>query len=347
MTLEELVQQTGEWLRGTGPSADIVISSRIRLARNVEGMPFPQWGARPQRAEVKKRVAEAVAECRFLKGSLVLEMKGLAEVDRLLLVERHLISREHAAGADEKAVVVGDREIVALMVNEEDHLRLQVLQSGFNLQEAWDVLAQVSDELEQKLPYSFLPEWGYLTACPTNVGTGMRCSCMVHLPCLVMTKQINRVLHAITRLGLTARGLYGEGTEASGNFFQLSNQVTLGVSEEDILDNLQRLIRQVVEQEEAARKALVNQSREALEDRIWRAYGTLKSAHLITSEETVNLLSLVRLGVDLALIPGVDRGLLNRLFIQIQPAHLQRMEGKALTPAQRDARRAKLLRDSL
>ena len=347
MTLEELVQQTGEWLRGSGPRADIVMSSRIRLARNLQGISFPQWAAKPQRTQVRTRVTEAVQACKILKGSLILEMKGLSELDRLLLVERHLISREHAMGRNEKGIVVSDREIVALMINEEDHLRLQVLQSGFNLQEGWSVLTQVSDELEQRLSYAFLPEWGYLTACPTNVGTGMRASCMLHLPCLVMTKQINRVLHAITRLGLTARGLYGEGTEAAGNFFQLSNQVTLGVSEEDILDNLERLIKQVIEQEEAARKVLVNQSRDALEDRIWRAYGTLKSAHLISSNETVELLSLVRLGVDLGLIPGVERGSLNRLFIQIQPAHLQKLEGRPLSPGERDSRRAKLLRESL
>ena len=347
MTLDELVHQTGEWLRGSGERSDIVISSRIRLARNLEGIPFPQWGAKPQRGEARARVTEAVKACRFLKGSLVLEMKGLSEVDRLFLVERHLISRELATGGNEKAVVVSDREVVSIMINEEDHLRLQVLQSGFNLQEAWTVLEQVNDELEKSLKYAFLPEWGYLTACPTNVGTGMRASCMLHLPCLVVTKQINRVLHAITRLGLTARGFYGEGTEAAGNFFQLSNQVTLGVSEEEIIDNLERLIRQVVEQEEAARKALLAQSKDALEDRIWRAYGTLKSAHLITSNETVDMLSLVRLGVDLGLIPGVERGMVNRLLIQMQPAHLQKLEGRPLTPAERDSRRARLLRESL
>jgi len=347
VSLDELVHQTGEWLRGSGERSDIVISSRIRLARNLEGISFPQWATKPQRSEARAHATEAVKASRFLKGSLILEMKGMSEIDRLFLVERHLISRELASGLNEKAVVVSGREVVSIMINEEDHLRLQVLQSGFNLQEAWRVLEQVNDELEKNLKYAFLPEWGYLTACPTNVGTGMRASCMLHLPSLVMTKQINRVLHAITRLGLTARGFYGEGTEAAGNFFQLSNQVTLGVSEEEILDNLERLIRQVVEQEEAARKALLAQSKDALEDRIWRAYGTLKSAHLITSNETVDMLSLVRLGVDLGLIPGVERGQVNRLLIQMQPAHLQKLEGRPLTPSERDSRRARLLRESL
>ena len=347
MTLDELTQQTGEWLRGIGPHSDIVVSSRIRLARNLEKAVFPQWATPVQREQVRDQMAAAMARSKFLKGALFLEMKSLSEVDRNLLVERHLISREHAAAAGEKAVLIGDREILAIMVNEEDHLRLQVLQSGFNLSEAWTVLLQVNEELESKLTYAFLPEWGYLTACPTNVGTGLRASCMLHLPCLVMTKQIGRVLHAIAKLGLTARGLYGEGTEASGNFFQLSNQVTLGVSEEETLDNLERLIRQVMDQEQAARRALMSQSQEALADRIWRAYGTLKTAHLISSTETVNLLSLVRLGVDLNVIPNVDRGLLNRLFIQIQPAHLQKISGQPLSTEQRDSRRAKLLRDSL
>lgn len=347
MTLNDLIPQTGEWLRGGGPGGNIVMSSRIRLARNLKEISFPQWAGRLQRVEVLDRVDSAVKGSKFLKTSLMIRLSQLDELDRLFLVERHLISREHASAANEKAVVIGDREIVAIMVNEEDHLRFQVLQSGFNLQECWAVLNRIDAELEAKLSYAFAPEWGYLTACPTNVGTGMRASCMLHLPCLMMTKQINRVLHALTKLGLTARGLYGEGTEATGNFFQLSNQVSLGLSEEEILDNLERLIKQVVEQEEAARKALLNQSREALEDRIWRAYGTLKSAHLITSNETVELLSLVRLGVDLGLIPMLDRGLVNKLFIQTQPAHLQKLEGRALNPAERDTRRAKLLRDTL
>ncbi len=345
--LDDLSAQSGEWLRGSGPKEEIVMSSRIRLARNLSEAIFPHWATKNYRAHILQHVEEAVGKSRFLKGSLFLCLEDLTELDRQLLVERHLISREHADQPKERAVVVSDREIISIMVNEEDNLRLQVLQSGLNLREAWAVLSQVDAELEPELHYAFLPEWGYLTSCPTNVGTGMRASCMLHLPSLVMTKQINRVIHAITKLGLTARGLYGEGTEATGNFFQLSNQVSLGVSEEEILDNLERLIHQVVEQEEAARKALLNQSREALEERIWRAYGTLKSSQQITSNQTVELLSLVRLGVDVDLIPTVSREVVNRLFIQTQPAHLQKLEGRPLTPAERDTRRAKLLRETL
>ena len=347
MKLDDLVAQTGEWLRGGGPKEQIVLSSRVRLARNLAGIPFPNWGDKEQRADGLRRVLQAVARSKFLKGSLVLEMASLSELDRQFLVERHLISRELASGSDQSAVVVSDREVISLMINEEDHLRLQVLQSGLNLREAWAVLSRVNEELEAVLHYAFTPEWGYLTTCPTNVGTGMRASCMLHLPCLVMTRQINRVLHAISKLGLTARGLYGEGTDAIGNFFQLSNQVTLGVSEEETLDTLERLIGQVVEQEEAARRALFAQSREAVEDRIWRAYGTLKTAHLVNSTEATNLLSTVRLGVDMGVLPDLPREKVNRLFIQTQPAHLQKLEGRELSAPERDSRRAKLLRESL
>ncbi len=345
--LNELAFQTGEWLRGSGPKEEIVMSSRIRLARNLADSLFPHWATRTHRGQVLARVESAVKKSKFLKESLFLKLGLLTELDRQFLVERHLISRDHAVHPRERAVVVSDREIISIMVNEEDNLRLQVLQSGFNLREAWEILSQVDSELEPELHYAFLPEWGYLTACPTNVGTGMRASCMLHLPCLVMTKQINRVIHAITKLGLTARGLYGEGTEASGNFFQLSNQVSLGVSEGEIMDNLEKLIHQVVEQEEAARMALLNQSREVLEDRIWRAYGTLRSSDQMTSNQTVELLSLIRLGVDVGIIPTLDRGVVNRLFIQTQPAHLQKLEGRSLSSSERDVRRARLLRETL
>ena len=347
MILDDLIDQTGEWLRGSGPKEEIVMSSRIRLARNLDTDPFPQWAQPRRRLQVLHRLEKVVSDTPSLKGSLLLRMGDLSEVDRLFLVERHVISREFAQAVEGRALLIGRQEIVALMINEEDHLRLQVLQSGLNLQEAWSILTDVETELESRLTFAFCPEWGYLTACPTNIGTGMRASCMLHLPCLVMTKQINRVLHAITKLGLTARGLYGEGTEATGNFFQLSNQISLGVSEEEILDNLERLMKQVVEQEEAARAALLRQSRQELEDRIWRAHGTLKNAHLMTSNETIELLSLVRLGVDVGIIPTIDRGLVNQLFIQTQPAHLQKLEKRVLSASERDARRAQLLRESL
>lgn len=345
--LTSLQSQTGEWLRGTGPHAAIVLSSRIRLARNLDGRRFPHWATKRERAQVRAAIEQAAAHAPYLVSGMTLHLEELPGVDRLFLVERHLISREHAEGdGAERAVVIGDREIIALMINEEDHVRLQVLQSGLNLREGWAIASALDRQLEGHLAYAFSPAWGYLTCCPTNVGTGLRASAMLHLPCLMMTKQINRVLHAITKLGLTARGLYGEGTEATGNLFQISNQVSLGRAEPELIETLERIAVQVVQQEEAAREAILARNREALEDRIWRAYGTLKSAHIITSAETTDLLSLVRLGVDLGIVP-LDRATIDTLFITTQPAHLQRWAGRSLASRERDARRAQLLRESL
>ena len=233
-------------------------------------------------------------------------------------------------GVMKKGLCVGQDEVISIMINEEDHLRMQVMKSGFNLKEAWQIINDIDTELGNTLDFAYSMDFGYLTACPTNTGTGMRASVMLHLPSLVMTKQIGKVLQAITKLSLTARGLYGEGTEASGNFFQISNQVSLGHKEEDIIDNIERIIKQIVDHEQSARETLLSQNKEALEDRIWRAYGTLKSAHIITSTETIDLLSLVRLGVDLGVIKQTDRTLINELFVITQPAHLQKLEKKKL-----------------
>ncbi|MCX5687650.1 MAG: ATP--guanido phosphotransferase, partial [Candidatus Omnitrophica bacterium] len=237
--------------------------------------------------------------------------------------------------------------VISIMINEEDHLRMQVMKSGFNLKEAWQIINDIDTELGNSLDFAYSVDFGYLTACPTNTGTGMRASVMLHLPSLVMTKQIGKVLQAITKLSLTARGLYGEGTEASGNFFQISNQVSLGHKEEDIIDNIDRIIKQIVDHEQSARETLLLQNKEALEDRIWRAYGTLKSAHIITSTETIDLLSLARLGVDLGVIKQADRTLINELFVVTQPAHLQKLEKKKLSPNQRDVKRAEIIREKL
>ena len=228
MELSDLLNQTSEWLKGTGPHSEIVVSSRIRLARNLEKWPFAPKATRQTQQEVLKVVKEALQEINLLRTSMLLRVGDLDELDKQFLVERHLMSREHAVAPDPKGLALSPDEIISIMVNEEDHLRIQVMRAGFNLRECWQLADQLDDELAARLPYAFSPEWGFLTACPTNTGTGLRASVMVHLPALVMTKQINRVLQAIAKLSLTARGLYGEGTEASGNFFQISNQVTLG-----------------------------------------------------------------------------------------------------------------------
>jgi len=345
--LEHLLKQSCEWLKGTGPNSDIVMSSRIRLARNLDKEPFSHWATKKQEKETLEALEGAVLGTDMMSGSLHVRMADIDDVDKQFLLERHLISREHIVHPEFKSVVIGDREITSIMINEEDHLRIQVMQSGFNLQECWRIANRLDDALHKKVKFAFHSEWGYLTACPTNTGTGLRASVMLHLPSLVMTKQIGRVLQAITKLGMTARGLYGEGTEAEGNFFQISNQITLGSSEEDIIDNLERIIRQVIGHEENARKTLMKQNREVLQDKIWRSNGTLRSAHIISTKEMLGLLSMVRLGVDMGLIGDIDRRAVNELFILTQPAHLQKIEGKMLSQAQRDVKRANLIRRRL
>ena len=346
--LDKLLKQTSEWLRGIGPVSDIVMSSRLRLARNLEQYPFATRATKASQAEVLKVVKEGILNSPAIKRPLVVEIGELDEVDRQFLVERHLVSREHVVHADHKAVAIAEGEAISIMINEEDHLRIQVMQSGMNLADAWTMINQLDDELSEALPYAYSTDWGYLTCCPTNTGTGMRASVMVHLPSLVITKQINKVLHTITKLGLTARGLFGEGTEASGNFFQISNQVSLGRAEEEIIENIERILREVIHQEQAAREGLLANNRIQLEDRIWRAFGLLRHAKTISSTEALDLFSAVRLGVDLKLLnSGIDRTVVNELFIFSQPAHLQKLEGKMLTAKERDAKRAELIRQKL
>ena len=345
--LDVLLKQSSEWLRGVGPVADIVMSSRIRLARNLQKFPFAVRATEDSLAEVLRVVREGLGHSATLKDAIVLEISELDDVDRQFLVERHLVSREHIVQPKHKAVAMTTDEVFSVMINEEDHLRIQVMQSGFDLQKTWSLIDALDDELSTHLPFAYSSEWGYLTCCPTNTGTGMRASVMVHLPSLVITKQVNKVLHAITKLGLTARGLYGEGTEASGNFFQISNQVALGRSEEELLENLERILKEVIDHEQTARESLIANNRTQLEDRIWRAFGILKHAKTMSSSETLDLLSAVRLGVDLGLMNGLDRTTVNELLLFSQPAHLQKLEGKRLSAPERDTKRAQLIRARL
>ena len=347
MELDYLLKHTSEWLKGTGPNADIVISSRIRLARNLNKLPFPHWANKKQGEEALNNIVSAVNTVDYLKGTTVFRMAEMDSVDKQFLIERHLMSLEHAQKTENKALVVDNDEIVSIMVNEEDHMRVQVMQSGFNLFEAWNIISQIDDSLAKALNFAFSSEWGYLTACPTNTGTGMRGSVMLHLPALVMTRQIDRVLAAIAKLSFTTRGLYGEGTQASGNFFQISNQVSLGPSEQEIIDNINSIIRQIIEQEAQAREIMMSKSIALLEDRINRSLGILKSARIITSQETIELLSMVRLGTDLGIIKNVSRSRLNELFIITQPAHLQKIESKKISSEERDIKRAELIRERL
>lgn len=347
MELNDLINQRGEWLKGKGPDSDIVISNRIRLARNIEGLKFVDWSGPNTKNEVAERAKEAILFSNYMKDCLFVEMDKIGAVDRQLLIERHLISREHVVDTEYKTVFVSDREIISIMVNEEDHLRLQVIQSGFLLDDTWDIMEKIESDLEKRLKFAFSDEWGYLTACPTNTGTGLRASVMMHLPGIVITKQIDNMVHAVSKLGLTVRGFFGEGTESTGNFFQVSNQVTLGQREEDITNNLKRVIKQVVAQEKGSREFLRVKKKDLIEDKVSRAYATLEGAHIITSKETLDLLSLVRFGINLKFIKHIDILKLNELFILIQPAHLQKIEGKKISPTDRDIRRAELIRKKL
>lgn len=342
------LNHSAEWLRATGPESDIVFTSRIRLARNLKGYPFQQRLTTEQQDEVVDLMEEAVAQSPALKSGHYFRYHNLSDMDRQFLLERHLISKEHASEKGEKAAAISAQEEISLMILEEDHLRLQTFQSGFNLTEAWDKINTIDNELEKKIEYSFDQNLGYLTACPTNVGTGLRASCMLHLPSLVLTKQVHKVLQALAKLNLAARGIYGEGTQAMGNFFQISNQMTLGQQEEEIIENLSTVILQVIQHEKEARQHLKEKRKAKFEDQIWRAVGALKSARVISSAEATQLLSMLHLGILMNLIQSpMSKEEFNRLFLLIQPAHLQKITGKTLNSAERDTKRAEILRQRL
>src|SRR5437899_1476041 len=344
MDLENLTKTSGEWLRGTGPESDIVISSRIRLARMLAAVPCTSRASVHHKGEIDALLRERIAKLELDPTLSYLNVPALSPLDRQLLVERQLISRELASADGPRGVALGPHETVSLMVNEEDHLRLQVMRSGFALDEAWQDIDRVDDLLEQRVSYAFSEEFGYLTACPTNVGTGMRASVMLHLPALEHTKQIEKVFRALQKINLAVRGLYGEGSRASGHFYQISNQVTLGKSEQTLLNEIHGVIPQIITYERAARNRLLRENRQNLLDKISRAQGTLCSATMMTSEETMELLSYVRLGINLNLIEDLTIATVNELFIHTQPAHLQKLMGISLDGEERNAARARYLR---
>ncbi len=339
------------WLDASGPNSDIVLSTRVRLARNLQGYAFgPQSRVNDRRAVLARvrRTAEAVD---LLAEASVHPLAELDDGTRRILLERRLISQDLIGEPSDSelaeraaAVVLSAREPVSVMVNEEDHLRLQVLVSGLALEGAWSVLDGLDEDLGRELPYAFDHELGYLTSCPTNVGTGLRASVLIHLPGLVLTKEIGRVLQGLSQVGLTFRGLYGEGSEVVGNFFQVSNQTTLGKTEEDLVDHLDRIVRQVIEYERRARRVLLRDAYQVTEDKIWRAYGLLRYARSLTFEEMMNLLSGVRLGAALKLLPGLRVYSLNKIMIFTQSAHLEDAAGRVLHPGERDAHRATYVR---
>lgn len=348
MNLDSLLPNLGEWLRGTGPESDVVVSTRIRLARNLADYPFTNRAANPQKAELVARAKEAVGKADLPYKLEYHDIPGMPALDRQFLVERQLISRELAAVLDgPRGVAFDPNESVSVMVNEEDHLRLQVLRSGFALEEGWADIDRLDDALEARLGYAFHPRFGYLTACPTNVGTGLRASVMLHLPALGLTKQIEKVFRALQKINLAVRGLHGEGSRAFGDLYQISNQVTLGKPEQKILGEIKEVILQILQYERQARTALMKERRQGEQDRVARALGTLGSATMITAEETMELLSVVRLGIHLRLIEDIPATTVNQLFIQTQAAHLQKLVGHPLDGEERNAQRAKYLKARL
>jgi protein arginine kinase len=323
------------------------MSSRIRLARNLKDAAFPGWAKKPERIKVLETIRPAVHSLPEMKDAFSESMDNLSTLDKQILVERHLISREHAAKNAGSGLVLNRDETLCVMINEEDHMRMQSLRPGLQLRQAWSAIDQVDSELERKLEYAFNPDLGYLTACPTNIGTGIRVSAMLHLPGLVLAEQINPIIQSVNKLGLAVRGLYGEGTEALGNVFQVSNQMTLGESENAIVERLEKVLAQIIEHEENARGTLLEKKAKMVFNHIGRAYGILANAHSISSKETMNLLSLMRLGVDVGLFSGVDRSLVDELFILTQPAHLQKQHTEKLSAEERDLLRADMVRERL
>jgi len=322
----------------------IVLMTRIRLARNVVGHSFPGWAKPAQRDEILSTCRDAVARLPQMKRCFNFAVSDLGELERQILVERHLISRELSGSKGGAGVLISRDQAFSLMVNEEDHLRIQVLRAGLNLKRAWTAINELDSALEEHLDFAFSPTLGYLTACPTNLGTGMRASAMMHLPALVISNQMEKVVRAVNQLGMVVRGLFGEGSDASGSIFQISNQTTLGEAEEVILKRLGSVLQSIVEHEVNARARLLEADAGKLHDKIGRAYGILQNSHLLTSGEAMNLLSLLRLGIDLGLFPDDQRSLIDRLLIEAQPGHLQHTHRGECDAAQRDVLRAARLR---
>ena len=347
MSIHDILTRPGEWLRGEGPHHQIVVSSRVRLARNLKAFSFPGWAKKSERLQILEAIKPQVEGLSEMSDSFSVYSQDLTALEKQVLVERHLISREHAAKGVGSAVVMNRKQTLSIMINEEDHLRMQAIRAGLQLKNVFKMIDKADSALEERLDFAFHPQLGYLTACPTNVGTGMRASAMVHLPALVLSEQINQVIQAVNKIGLAVRGLYGEGTEALGNLFQVSNQTTLGEKEDDIITRLHKVIEQIIEHEQNARQMLLQKKPNTLLDHVGRAYGILRHAHSMNSKEALNLLSFMKLGIDLSFFPANCLPAVDELFIETQPAHLQKGTAQKLAADERDALRAEIIRSKL
>ncbi len=345
----DLCKHPSSWFSGgTDIISEVVISSRVRLARNIAGFEFLPCLSTDRQSQLQQQLKDALLSLNFAEKVDFFDIDKASDVERVLLAERHLISQRHAKGTGPRGVIIAEDETFTAMINEEDHLRIQVYAAGLQLHSCWERINRIDDAIEKKLEYAFDSRLGYLTACPTNLGTGIRVSVMLHLPALKMTKQIEKFLQAARDSNLAIRGLFGEGTEAIGDFYQLSNQVTLGVSEKQVVDDFTtQIVPKIIAYEAEARKLLLDQKPHMLDDKIQRALGVLKNAYLISSQEALFLLSNVRLGVNVGRINNIDLATVNELFMLTQPAHLQLRAGKILDADQRDALRAEIIRTRL
>ena len=337
------------WYINRGPESDVILSSRIRLARNLQDIPFPGRMNREQGEEIIKRCKDAILNSNTVLSNEFdfMAMDHMNPVDKQVMVEKHLISPEMLQNAHSRAVLLSKDEKISIMLNEEDHLRVQCLLPGMQLDEAWDLGNKIDDVLEERIEYAYSENYGYLTCCPTNVGTGLRASVMLHLPALAMSEQINSLVNAVNKLGFAVRGLYGEGSEARGNIFQISNQVTLGNSEEETIDNLKGIIKQIIDQERNMRMQLLKRNRIQLEDRLYRSYGILLNARIMSSEEFMKLFSDVRLGINLGIIKNIPIEVMSELMVITQPASILKIYGEDLTAEQRDVKRSELIRKKI
>lgn len=345
MKFADLFINNRESLACSGPHSQIVVSSRVRLARNLHQKPFPGWAKKSERITLMEEMKNAVEVLPDMASAFSERMEHLTLLDKQVLVERHLISCEHSQKSFGSATVINTNQTLSVMINEEDHLRMQAILPGFQLKEAFSMIAQTDTALEELLSFAFHPKLGYLTACPSNVGTGMRVSAMLHLPGLVLLEHMNKIINSVNKMGLVVRGLHGEGTDAIGNLFQISNQTTLGEKEDDIIQRLHVVIQQIFQHETNARMILLKQQSEKLKDQMGRTYGILSHAYSMTTKEALNLLSLIKLGIDLNIFPADASDAINALFIELQPAHLQKRAQLVKTNTKtRDSLRAKLIR---
>jgi protein arginine kinase len=350
VSLEQFLNNAiSPWMSKEGPDSDIVLSSRIRLARNFEDYKFPTLFTPEEAREIVTKMEDIIFTSGFNQfGSMeLLKIDEMQPLQKRVLVEKHLISPQLAEESPNGACLLTENEEVSIMINEEDHVRIQCLFPGLQLIEALNAANEVDDWLEGNVQFAFSEKCGYLTSCPTNVGTGLRASVMMHLPGLILTQQINRIIPAINQLGLVVRGIYGEGSEALGNLFQISNQITLGKSEHDIVEDLKSVVHQLISQERSAREALRKTSNIELEDRVFRSLGTLENSRIIESKEAARCLSDIRLGIDMGYINNISKNILNELMILTQPGFLQQYAGGPLRPNERDIRRATLIRERL